>query len=129
MPLRLLVQKIDEIQSRRNSHIAASLAFELSHCSHLFSISEPDTKSREGSDTIVLIHKFKTQVTALFNDKRPEQRYAAVVLAHAAVQVGGLTILKDTAPWVRALLGILKVKIPQNSIATDKEWDSPSTNI
>ena len=129
--LRLLTQRIEGIQSGQNSQIAAALASELSRCGDLFSLPASDAKTREGPDVAVLTHKFKTQVTALFNSKKPEQRYAAVVLAHAAVQIGGFNILQATGPWVKALLTMLKVRLlaqrirskgMETSSTTDVEW-------
>ena len=128
--LRLLTQRIEEVQSGQNPQIAAALTSELSRCGDLFSLPASEAKPREGPDVAVLTHKFKTQVTALFNSKKPEQRYAAVVLAHAAIQIGGFNILQATGPWVKALLMMLKVrhlayhfklKEMGTSIATDVE--------
>ena len=109
--LRLLTQRIEAIQSGQNPQIAAALTSELSRCGDLFSLPASNAKPGEGPDVAVLTHKFKTQVTALFNSKKPEQRYAAVVLAHAAVQIGGFDILQATGPWVKALLMMLKVRL------------------
>ena len=109
--LRLLTQRIEVIQSGQNPEIAAALTSELSRCGDLFSLPASNAKTREGPDVAVLTHKFKTQVTALFNSKKSEQRYAAVVLAHAAVQIGGFDILQATGPWVKALLMMLKVRL------------------
>lgn len=127
--LRLLTQRIEEIQSGHNPQVAASLTSDLCRCGDLFSLSESEAKTREGSDVAVLIHKFKTQVTALFNSKKPEQRYAAVVLAHAAIQIGGFSLLRDTGPWVKALLVMLKVRLRTRCIKHKKTETGTATDV
>lgn len=127
--LRLLTQRIEGIQSGQNPQIAAALTSELSRCGDLFSLPASDAKTREGPDVHVLTHKFKTQVTALFNCKKPEQRYAAVVLAHAAVQIGGFNILQATGPWVKALLMMLKVRLLAQFIRPKGKKRSTATDV
>lgn len=127
--LRLLTQRIEGIQSGQNPQIAAALTSELSRCGDLFSLPASDAKAREGPDVHVLTHKFKTQVTALFHSKKPEQRYAAVVLAHAAVQIGGFDILQATGPWVKALLMMLKVRLLEQYIRTQGIKTSTATDV
>lgn len=55
----------------------------------------------------VLVHKLKTQISTLLNDKSPEGRWVAVVLIKTTVDLGGWEVLQGSGPWVRGLLGIL----------------------
>lgn len=88
-------------------------------CSHIgglhrgvqkaFHTPQNENQSRSGSESAILLHKLKTQLSALLQDKQPQARYAAVVFIKAAVQVGGSNVLQGAAPWVRNLIGIMRV--------------------
>ena len=72
------------------------------------------TFSKEGqavgeAESAVLVHKLKTQLSVLVQDKNPEARYAAVILIRATVEIGGWNILQGIGAWVRGLIGILGV--------------------
>jgi len=73
----------------------------------LSSSSESTTKS--DAPTAVLVHKLKTCLTSFLNGRIPEQRFAAVVLIKAVVEVGGWEVLRTSEPWVRGLLSVLAV--------------------
>ena len=64
----------------------------------------------------VIVHKLKTQLSALLQDKNAEARYAAVILIKASVEVGGWNVLQGIGAWVRGLIGILGVSAPFGSI-------------
>jgi pre-rRNA-processing protein RIX1 len=61
------------------------------------------------ADDLVLVHKFKSQLTSLVQDKSLEARWSAIVLIKAAVEVGGWEVLQCSGVWIRALLSILGV--------------------
>jgi pre-rRNA-processing protein RIX1 len=60
----------------------------------------------------VLVHKLKTQVSALLFGKSTEGRFAAVVLIKAIVAVGGWEVLRVVESWVKGLLSVLGVGEP-----------------
>ena len=54
------------------------------------------------------IHKLKTRISSLLQDRAPEGRYTAVVLIKAIVEVDGRPVLSGCEPWVRGLLSLLR---------------------
>lgn len=69
---------------------------------------ETSTKA-DASDSSVLVHKLKTQVSTLLMGRSAEGRFASVILIKAIVDVGGWEVLRGAEPWVRGLLSILGV--------------------
>jgi hypothetical protein len=67
-----------------------------------------DAKDKS-SETPMLVHKFRTRITALLTGKSPAGRFAAVCLAKAAVDVGGWETLRASDPWLKAMLAMLQV--------------------
>lgn len=63
----------------------------------------------DASSAAVLVHKLKTQLSALLNGKSTEGRFSAVVLVKAVVEIGGWEVLNGSESWVRGLLSILGV--------------------
>ena len=105
LPLRVIMQRLTATPTSQLPHTVPVLAYHLEECAHILTSTEINTKSEHA----VLVHKFKTQISAWLHDKAPERRYAAVVLVRAAVEIEGLKILQDAGLWVRSLLGILGV--------------------
>ncbi|OJD39004.1 armadillo-like helical [Diplodia corticola] len=71
-------------------------------------LSAPQIASgKDASETAVLVHKFRTQISTLLQDRSVEARWSAVILAKSAVELGGWEMLQKSGPWVRGLLGIL----------------------
>lgn len=68
------------------------------------------TAKAENSESAVLVHRLKTQVTTLLNGRTSEGRLVAIVLIKAIVDVGGWEVLKGVEPWVRGLLAVLNVR-------------------
>lgn len=59
------------------------------------------------SDSGPLLHKLKTRVSALLQDRTPEGRFCGIVIAKAIVEAGGPTILSESGNWVRAIVSCL----------------------
>lgn len=74
----------------------------------LRSIEEPNQKKSQ-SELSVLVHKFRTQLSTLLQDRSKEARWAAVVLLKATIEAGGWSVLRSSDKWVRALLGLIGV--------------------
>ncbi|KAK4501102.1 hypothetical protein PRZ48_006908 [Zasmidium cellare] len=70
------------------------------------------TEAKQNSETSVLIHRFKTQLSTLLQDRTIEGRWAAVVLVKSTIEAGGIEILSKCNAWVKSLLGILKKPDP-----------------
>lgn len=71
-------------------------------------LSSPQSASgKDASETAVLVHKFRTQISTLLQDRSVEGRWSAVILSKSAIDLGGWEMLQKCGPWVRGLLGIL----------------------
>lgn len=115
-PLRVVTQRLSSTPSRQLPHIAPYLASTIAQCGKAFTAPVKDGQAIGGSDSTVVAHKFKTQLSALLQDKSPEARYAAVILIKVTVEVGGWNVLQGVGVWVRGLIGILGVSSLSKSI-------------
>lgn len=108
-PLRSVTQRITATPFKQLPYIAPYLATTIAeHGKRLFEFPK-ESLNGDRSDITVLVHKFKTQLSALLQDKSPEARYGSVVLIKATIEVGGWNILQSSGPWVRGLISILGV--------------------
>lgn len=73
---------------------------------------EPAGPARQHGDAAAVVHRFRTQLSALLQDRTVGGRWAAVVLVKATLEAGGPDVLSRSNPWVRSLLGILKKPDP-----------------
>jgi pre-rRNA-processing protein RIX1 len=81
----------------------------ISASSAILSSPENHLVTKDGTDRAVLVHKYKTQLSALLNGKSQEGRWIAVVLIKSTIHAGGWEILRGCESWVRGLLGLLNV--------------------
>ena len=77
------------------------LANSISSCKVVLSNSSPS------NDESVTIHKLRTKVSALLQDRTPEGRLSGIIIAKALIEHGGQAILGGSANWVRALISCL----------------------
>lgn len=79
------------------------------------SISSCRTLLQNGSsssDYGTLLHKLKTRVSALLQDRTPEGRLSGIVIAKAIAEAGGSAILLDSGNWIRAIISCLNKSDP-----------------
>lgn len=107
IPLRVVTQRLSTTPTRQLPYIVSYLAATISECRKEFESLQAD--NRDGSETGVVIHKLKTQLFALLQDRSPEARFSAVILIKATIEVGGWSILQRVGPWVRELIAIIGV--------------------
>ena len=101
---RLTTTPVDQLPS-----IASFLATSLSDCAELLSAPQSQKPGKSDSDNAVQIHKLKTRLASLLQDRSVEGRWTAVVLVKATVEAGQWEILRGYEPIVRGLIGILAV--------------------
>lgn len=66
--------------------------------------------SSEGeTEAAIQVHKLKTRLNSLLQDRKYECRWTAVVLVKAYVEAGQWEALRGCEPLVRSMIGILKV--------------------
>ncbi|CAG7962234.1 unnamed protein product [Penicillium salamii] len=98
---RLTTTPVEQLPSK-----AALLATSLNDCAALLSAPQ-NQKGKSDSDNAVQLHKLKTRLASLLQDRSVEGRWTAVVLVKAAVEAGQWEILRGYEPIVRSLIGIL----------------------
>ena len=86
----------------------------LTSCKALLSSSQTTSKKTK-SDAAVAVHRFKTKVSSLLNDRSFEARWAASILVKASIEAGGWEMLKDCKVWVNGLIAVLKKPDPPAS--------------
>jgi len=109
--LRVLCLKLSSTPVTDLPRITPTLLRHVLRCQIPLSKAVGNAAKADASSSSVLVHKLKTQLSALLNGKAPEGRFAAVVLIKAIVEVGGWEVLQSAESWVRGLLSILNVRI------------------
>ena len=107
--LRVVTQRLSNTPSTQLAHVAPILAGNISECRESLSINQVDALNKGSPENSILVHKLKTQLSALLQDRTPDARYAAVILIKATVEAGNNAILQGTAPWIKGLINILGV--------------------
>lgn len=108
-PLRSVTQRIASTSVVQLPRIVPSLALIISNCGDLLAEVDGQSHKTAQSDAAVIIHKLKTQISTLLQDKCREARWSAVVLVKAMIQAGGWSVLKESEKWVRPVLGLIGV--------------------
>ena len=115
-PLRVVTQRLSSTPIRQLPHVAPYLATTITQHGKALAMSTKNGQVASETESAVIVHKLKTQLSALLQDKNAEARYAAVILIKASVEVGGWNVLQGIGAWVRGLIGILGVSAPFGSI-------------
>ena len=109
LPLRSVTRRLTTTPIAQLPYIAPSLACTLSTCGELLGTIDDHSQKRSQSEASVLVHKLRTQISTLLQDRSKEARWAAVILVKATVEAGGYSILRTSDKWIRALLGLVRV--------------------
>ncbi|KAK5135919.1 hypothetical protein LTR08_004377 [Meristemomyces frigidus] len=108
--LKAVAYRLSTTPGKQLPHIAPQIAAQLWHCKDLLSLTVDSAK--QGSDASVVLHRFKTHLSSLLQDRTVEGRWSAVVLVKATIEAGGVEVLSKSNAWVRSLLAILKKPDP-----------------
>ena len=107
--LRVVTQRLSSTPFKQLPHISPYLATIIAQHGNLLAASTKEGQVAGDTESAVVVHKLRTQLSALLQDKNPEARYAAVILIKSTVEVGGWKTLQGVGAWVRGLIGILGV--------------------
>ncbi|KAL8734813.1 MAG: hypothetical protein Q9166_001164 [cf. Caloplaca sp. 2 TL-2023] len=119
-PLRSVTQRITSTPVAQLPHVAPSLAFTLSTCGDVLATGDGQGQIKSQPETSVVVHKLRTQISTLLQDKSKEGRWAGVILVKATVEAGGWSILQGSEKWVRVLLGLLGVRALASALCLDQ---------
>ncbi|SMR57260.1 unnamed protein product [Zymoseptoria tritici ST99CH_1E4] len=107
--LKALNYRISSTTTDKLPAAATQIASSLWNCRNILSAA---TDTKQNNEASIVVHRFKTQLGSLLNDRTIEGRWSAVVLIKATIEAGGVEILSKSNVWVRSLLGILKKPEP-----------------
>ncbi|KAF2810962.1 uncharacterized protein BDZ99DRAFT_570245 [Mytilinidion resinicola] len=112
--LRAITFRISSTLAEKLPLQVPALSASLPHCKAILSES-PNSSSKATSETSVVVHKFKTQLSTLIQHRSVQGRWAGTVLIKSTIEVGGWETLQKSGPWVRSLLAILTKPDPPTS--------------
>lgn len=104
--LRAMTFRISSTPTSQLPQQIPAISASLPRCKDLISSSQLPS-SKDTSESAVAIHKYKTQLSALLQDRTVQGRWIAIVLIKATIEIGGWEVLQKSGPWVRGLLSIL----------------------
>lgn len=105
--LRALSFRISSTPTSQLPQHVPAIAASLANCRTLLSSAQASGTKATSSEASVAIHKFRTLLSTLLQDRTPHGRWCAIVLIKATIEVGGWETLQKSLPWVRGLLGFL----------------------
>jgi pre-rRNA-processing protein RIX1 len=112
--LRALTFRISSTATAQLPQHVPAIAASLSNCRALLS-STQTSNAKSSSEASVAVHKYRTLLSTLLQDRTLQGRWSAIVLIKATIEVGGWETLQKCLPWVRGLLGILVKPDPPTS--------------
>ncbi|KAL1614958.1 hypothetical protein SLS56_011965 [Neofusicoccum ribis] len=104
--LRAVTYRLSSVPARQLPALVPHVAATLPACKPVLAAPQHPS-GKDASETAVLVHKLRTQISTLLQDRSAEGRWSGVVLCKSAVELGGWEMLQKCGPWVRGLLGIL----------------------
>lgn len=113
--LKALTFRISSTPTSQLPQHVAAIAASLANCRTLLSSTQASGAKASSSETSVAVHKFRTLISTLLQDRTVQGRWSAIVLVKATIEVGGWETLQKSLPWVRGLLGFLNKPDPPSS--------------
>ncbi|KAI1134171.1 hypothetical protein F5Y05DRAFT_242154 [Hypoxylon sp. FL0543] len=110
--LRNLCRRLTASKTEQLPVILPSLLKDLLRCREPLSKPQETKASESSSESAVLVHKLKTQISSLLNSRTTQGRFVGVALVKAVAETGGWECLRTSGPWVGGLLTILQRKDP-----------------
>jgi|SRR5450432_974126 pre-rRNA-processing protein RIX1 len=111
--LRVLCHQLSSTPTAQLPQITPILLRNALRCQGILS-TEAQNSKKDASESTVLVHKLKTQISTLLYGKSVDGRFTAVVLIKAVVDAGGWEVLRGAEAWVRGMLSVLGVSILSN---------------
>jgi pre-rRNA-processing protein RIX1 len=112
--LRALTFRLSSTATAQLPQHVPAIAASLANCRTLLS-SPQAALSKSSSEASIAIHKYRTLLSKLLQDRTVQGRWSATVLIKATIELGGWETLQKCRPWVNGLLGILNKPDPPSS--------------
>ncbi|CAO2649249.1 Nn.00g066340.m01.CDS01 [Neocucurbitaria sp. VM-36] len=113
--LRALTFRISSTPTSQLPQHVPAIAASLANCRTLLSSTQSSGSKASSSEASVAVHKYRTLLSTLLQDRTIQGRWSAIVLIKASIEVGGWETLQKCLPWVRGLLGFLTKPDPPSS--------------
>ncbi|KAI1317720.1 rRNA processing/ribosome biogenesis-domain-containing protein [Xylariaceae sp. FL0255] len=100
------------LTSAKVEHLPALLPIllkDISRCQE--PLSQP-AEPKASTESVVLVHKLKTQITSLLKGRVSQGHFVAAFLVKAVVEAGGWECLRTSESWVKDLISVLQKKGP-----------------
>ncbi|KAI1452257.1 hypothetical protein F4805DRAFT_41990 [Annulohypoxylon moriforme] len=110
--LRSLCRRLTATRVEQLPSLLPSLLKDLLRCQEPLSRPQEAKTSESSSESAVLVHKLKTQISALLNSRTIQGRFVGVALVKCVIETGGWECLRTSELWVRGILSILQRKDP-----------------
>lgn len=104
--LRALTYRLSATSTSQLPQQVPAITASLANCRTLLASNHSST-SKSSSEASIAIHKYRTFLSTLLQDRTIQGRWVAIVLVKATIEIGGWETLQKSLPWVRGLLGIL----------------------
>lgn len=106
-PLRSITVRLNASPVEDLPRYAGFLALSISNCAEIIRTAEG-----QKGETSLLLHKLKTRISSLLQDKTSEGRFTGIVLVKAIIDAGGPQTLTTSGAWARNLLSCLNKQDP-----------------
>ncbi|EUC27436.1 hypothetical protein COCCADRAFT_111716 [Bipolaris zeicola 26-R-13] len=113
--LRALSFRISSTPTSQLPQHVPAIAASLASCRTILSSPQASGTKATSSEYSVAVHKYRTLLSTLLQDRTLHGRWCAIVLIKATIEVGGWETLQKSLPWVRGLLGFLNKPDPPSS--------------
>jgi len=107
--LRAVTHRLTTTPVQDLPQITSFLATALGDCAELLFSPQPQKIGKNGSDNAVQLHRLKSRLASLLQDRTCEGRWTAVILVKATLEAGQWEVLRGFEPIVRSLIAILAV--------------------
>ncbi|KAI1106293.1 hypothetical protein F4804DRAFT_51892 [Jackrogersella minutella] len=104
---RLTATKVEQLPA-----LLPSLLKDLLRCQEPLSRPQESKASENSSESAVLVHKLKVQISTLLSSRTTHGRFVGVALVKATIEIGGWECLRTSESWVHGLLSVLQRKDP-----------------
>ncbi|KAI5293550.1 hypothetical protein KEM55_007052, partial [Ascosphaera atra] len=107
IPLRALTHRLNATPVEELPPVAQYLSTVINESKDILSVSHDARGPPAEAELAQLVHKLKTRITSLLQDKTSQGRYTGVVLVKASVEAGQWEILRNSVNWIRSVISIL----------------------
>ena len=111
--LKAITYRLTTTPTEQLPLVASQISGSIWNCRDLLSASGDSVGSK--NEAALLVHRFKSRIGNLLQDRTSEGRWAGIVLCKATLEAGGVEVLRKSSAWARSLIAILKKTDPAST--------------